>query len=88
MLVLPESEATGFSPGAEPAVRPGALSAPRPCSAIRGWEVSFDGSEDGAEVKRREEGGVARRSGRGRGVLWASCLRCFPLACWPPGVLE
>lgn len=34
-VVLPESEATGFSPGAVPLVCPGALSAPRPW-AVRG----------------------------------------------------
>lgn len=33
-LVIPESEATAFSPGAEPEVCPGALEAPRPCSRV------------------------------------------------------
>ena len=33
-MVSRESEATGFSPGAEPVVWPDALSAPRPCSTF------------------------------------------------------
>ena len=39
-LVLPESEATGASPGRLPSVWPGALGAPSPCSA----KGSADGS--------------------------------------------
>ena len=42
-FVLPESEATGFSPGAACSLCAGALSAPRPCAAVGICQLQANG---------------------------------------------
>ena len=61
---MPESDATGASPGALPSVWPGALGAPSPCSVgerISTRMVQFDWGVRGFE------GGARGWQGEGRG---------------------
>ena len=76
---IPESEATGASPGALPSVWPGALAAPSPCS-MESIEISERIEEGGDEMGDEWE--------RVMDSLWACCLRNFSLAPEPPGTLD